>query len=80
MILLYLYSVLDVAAIREANIDKVYVDIIKHFMSFDGRIVRKLVVCIRPKDYLDEKVDLKRIEKYLDFRSSFNEKYCFSNI
>lgn len=62
------------AAIREANIDKVYVDIIKHFMSFDGRIVRKLVVCIRPKDYLDEKVDLKRIEKYLDFRSTFNEK------
>ena len=59
------------AAIKEATIEKVAKDTVDRFLISQEKITRKLTICINPKDFLDEKVDLKRIGKYLDYRCNF---------
>ena len=59
------------AAIREATIENVIEDTINMFVSSQDKIVRKLTVCIRPKDYLDDRIDLKRVGKYIDYKCEF---------
>ena len=59
------------AAIREATIEKVAKDTVDRFLISKEKITRKLTICINPKDFLDEKVDLKRIGKYVDYRCNF---------
>ena len=44
---------------------------INMFVSSQDKIVRKLTVCIRPKDYLDDRIDLKRVGKYIDYKCEF---------
>ena len=59
------------AAIREATIEKVIQEIVDCFLMTDDKISRKLTICLRPKDYLDGKVDLKKIEKYVNYKCEF---------
>ena len=59
------------AAIRKATIESVVVDTIDYFVNSDDKIARKLIICIRPKDYLDGRADFKKIMKYIDYRSEF---------
>lgn len=59
------------AAIREATIESVIMDTIDYFAYSNDKIARKLTICIRPKDYLEDRADFKKIMKYLDYRSEF---------
>lgn len=59
------------AAIREATIEKVVENTVDIFMNASKQISRRLIVCIRPKDYLDGKADLKKIEKYIEYKCEF---------
>lgn len=60
------------AAIREATIEKVVADIVDQFVNSHYKIARNVTICISLKDYLDGKVDLKRIKKYIDYKCEFN--------
>lgn len=59
------------AAIREATLENVVKDTVNIFVDSKDKIARKLTVCIRPKDYLEDKIDLKRIGKYIDYKCEF---------
>lgn len=59
------------AAILEATIEKVIVETIDKFLGSHDKIVNKLTICIRPKAYLEDKVDLKRIKTYIDYKCEF---------
>ena len=59
------------AAIREATLENVVEDTVSSFVNSQDKIARKLTICIRPKDYLEEKLDLKRVEKYIDYKCEF---------
>lgn len=59
------------AAIKDASIDKVVMDIVDKFSDSHDKIARKLIICIRPGDYLDGLVNLKRIGKYIDYKCEF---------
>lgn len=59
------------AAIREATIENVVEDTINRFVCADDKIARKLIICIRPKDYLEGRADFSKIVKYLDYKSEF---------
>lgn len=60
------------AAIKEATIGKVAKETIDCFADANEKISRKLIICIYPKDYFDDKADLKMISNYLEFKSKFN--------
>lgn len=59
------------AAIREATIEKVVENTVDRFLSSNEKISNKLIVCVRPKDYMEGKADLKKIEKYIDYKCEF---------
>lgn len=59
------------AAIREATLENVIEDMIDRFVNSHDKIVQKLIISIRPKDYLDDKVDLKKIKKYMEYKCEF---------
>lgn len=59
------------AAIREATVEKVFEYTINQFLETDDKIAQKLTICIRPKDYLESRADLKKIEKYIDYKCEF---------
>lgn len=59
------------AAIGEATIEKVFEDTIDLFVNSSKKIARNVIVCIRPKDYLEGRVDLKKIAKYIDYKCVF---------
>ncbi|MCI5510221.1 MAG: DUF6430 domain-containing protein [Eubacterium sp.] len=59
------------AAIREATLESVIEDTINRFVSSQDKIARKLTVCVRPKDYLEDKLDLERVGKYIDYKCEF---------
>lgn len=61
------------AAIREATIEKVVFETIDRFLTNEKKTARRLTICIKPKDFLEGRVDLKRIEKYLDYKSEFKQ-------
>ena len=44
---------------------------IDRFVNSHDKIVQKLIISIRPKDYLDDKVDLKRVKKYMEYKCEF---------
>ena len=59
------------AAIREATLENVIEDMIDRFVNSHDKIVQKLIISIRPKDYLDDKVDLKKVKKYMEYKCEF---------
>lgn len=62
------------AAIRGATREKVAEKIIDSFLATNEKTARSLTICINPKDYLDGIVDLRRIEKYLEYKCEFAKK------
>ena len=59
------------AAIREATMEKVFENIVEQFIDADKKMVRKLIISIRPKDYLEERIDMKKVEKYMNYKCEF---------
>lgn len=59
------------AAIKEATIEKVFQRTVNKFIDSDEKISRKLIVCINPKDYVEERAELSKMEKYLNYRCEF---------
>ncbi|MEF2618217.1 MAG: DUF6430 domain-containing protein [Lachnospiraceae bacterium] len=59
------------AAIRGATLENVVEKTVNSFVNSQDKISRKLTVCIRPKDYLEEKLDLKRVGKFIDYKCEF---------
>ena len=59
------------AAIREATVEKVVENTVDRFLMSTDKICRKLFICIRPRDYLEGKADLKKIQKYIDYKCEF---------
>ena len=59
------------AAIREATIEKVVQNTVDRFLMSTDKICRKLIICVRPKDYLEGKADLGKIQKYIDYKCEF---------
>lgn len=62
------------AAISGASIEKVAEDIVDKLLAPNNSVSRKLTICISPKDYIDGKVDLKRIVKYIEYKCEFSGK------
>lgn len=59
------------AAIREATLENVIKDTVDRFVNSHDKIARKVIICIRPKDYLDDRINLKKIKKYIDYKCEF---------
>lgn len=59
------------AAITDATIERVFMRIVNKFVETDKKIVNRLIICIRPKDYVDGKVDIEKLKKYLDYKCEF---------
>lgn len=59
------------AAIREATIEKVIEKTVDRFLMSTDKTCRRIIICIRPKDYLEGKADLKKIQKYVDYKCEF---------
>ena len=59
------------AAIREATIEKVVEYTVERYIDVDEKIARKLIIGIRPKDYLDGRVDMNQVKKYIDYKCNF---------
>lgn len=61
------------SAIKDATIDKVVRETIDLFFDSNDKIARKLIICISPKDYVDGKVNMKKISNYLEYRCEFDK-------
>ena len=61
------------AAIQEATKENVFQKTVDCFILSEDKLVSKLIISINPKDYLDEKIDLERMEKYLDYKCEFEK-------
>lgn len=61
------------AAIREATKENVFQQTVDFLIQSDEKIASKLIISVSPKDYLDERIDLTRMEKYLDYRCEFGK-------
>lgn len=59
------------AAIQETTKEKVFQQTVDFFVQPDEKLASKLIISVNPKDYLSEKIDLTRMEKYLDYRCEF---------
>lgn len=61
------------AAIQEATKENVFQRIVDCFIHSNDKLVSKLIISVNLKDYLDEKIDLNRMEKYLDYKCEFGK-------
>ena len=61
------------AAIQGATKETVFQQTVDFFIQCDEKLASKLIISVNPKDYLDEKIDLTRMEKYLDYRCEFGK-------
>ena len=59
------------AAIQEATKENVFQQTVDFFVQSDEKLASKLIISVNPEDYLNEKIDLTRMEKYLDYRCEF---------
>lgn len=57
------------AAIQEATIEGVLEMTIDSFFGSGKRVVNTLFICISPRDYLEGRVDMKRIEQIINYKS-----------
>lgn len=61
------------AAIQEATKENVFQRTVDCFIQSNDKLVSKLIISVNPKDYLEGKIDLNRMEKYLDYKCEFRE-------
>ncbi len=59
------------AAIREATLERVVRETIDMFLRSNDKTCSKLIICIRPKDYLEGRVDMVRIQTLIDYKCLF---------
>ena len=61
------------AAIQEATKENVFQRTVDYFIQSNDKLASKLIISVNPKDYLDGKIDLTRMEKYLDYKCEFGK-------
>lgn len=61
------------AAIQEATKENVFQQTVNRFVQSNDKLTSKLIISVSPKDYLDGKIDLNRMEKYLDYKCEFRQ-------
>lgn len=61
------------AAIQEATAENVFQQTVNRFVQSNDKLASKLIISVSPKDYLDGKIDLNRMEKYLDYKCEFRQ-------
>ena len=61
------------AAIQEATKENVFQKTVDCFIQSNDKLVSKLIISVHPQDYLDGKIDLNRMEKYLDYKCEFRK-------
>lgn len=61
------------AAIQEATKENVFQRTVDCFIQSNDKLVSKLIISVNPQDYLDGKIDLTRMEKYLDYKCEFRK-------
>ena len=61
------------AAIQEATKENVFQRTVDFFIQSNDKLVSKLIIAVNPKDYIDGKIDLNRMKKYLDYRCEFRK-------
>lgn len=56
-----------------ADLEELFIIIVESFLSYSrsNKISRKLVICIQARDIVEERIDLQRIIKFLDYQTSF---------
>ena len=59
------------AAIRTATMERDFEDTLDEFVDSENKISRKLIICINPQDYLEERFDLKKLKRYVDYKCEF---------
>lgn len=68
------------AAIQEATKENVFQQTVDCFIQSDDKLVSKLIVSVNPKDYLNGKINLARMEKYLDYRCEFGKNIATNTV
>ena len=63
------------AAIQGATKENVFQQTVDYFVQSEDKLANKLIISINPKDYINNKIDLNRMEKYLDYQCEFG-KLC----
>lgn len=66
------------AAIQEATKESVFQRTVDCFVQSNDKLVSKLIISVSPKDYLDDKIDLCKMEKYLDYRCEFGKNHAIN--
>ncbi len=59
------------ASIHEATKEEVFKRIIDFFITSNYKIAKKIIISISPKDYIENRIDFDRFEKYLDYKCEF---------
>lgn len=59
------------AAIQYATKEAVFQKTINFFIESEYKIAEKLIISINPKDYIENRIDFDRFEKYLDYKCEF---------
>lgn len=59
------------AAIRGASIEKVIENTVDKVLSAKEKICRKLIICIKPTDYLEGRANLTKIQRFIDYKCEF---------
>ena len=61
------------AAIQGATKENVFQQTVDYFVQSEDKLANKLIISINPKDYINNKIDLNRMEKYLDYQCEFGK-------
>ena len=61
------------AAIKEATIERVFQRTVDKFIENEGKISKKLIICINPNDYTEDRAHISKLEKYLEYHCEFSE-------
>jgi len=59
------------AAIKDATIEKVFQITVNSFVESQEKIAQKVIICINPKDYVEDRADISRLNKYLANKCEF---------
>ncbi|MBR3225757.1 MAG: hypothetical protein IKF78_10615 [Atopobiaceae bacterium] len=59
------------AAIKDASCERVAMEIVDEFVDCREQLARKVVVCVSPRDYVDGRINFKRLAKYIEYRCEF---------
>ena len=59
------------AAIKDATIEKVFQITVNCFVESQEKTSQKVIICINPKDYVEDRADISRLNKYLAYKCEF---------